>query len=153
MGIGHTVAFALQSDKAPNVGWLQCRDDDRLIAKAGLQQPPYDPNSKTARTVAQPSSTAHVLVEAAQLILDRVCLCHGRWNNTLVLQNPQQQVAAGTEVATDPLRRRRTVTAWQVAIKEPLNRRLVNVLDFKPGPTHPAREVRDGVDMTGDGVT
>jgi hypothetical protein len=40
-----------------------------------------------------------------------------------------------------------------VAIKEPLNRRLVNVLDFKPGPTHPAREVRDGVDMMGHGVT
>ena len=153
MGMGNTVAFALRSDKAANLGWPQCRDDNRLIAKAGLQEPPYHPNSKTARALAQPSSTAHVLVEAAQLILDRVCLCHGRWNNTLVPQNPQQQVAAGTEIATDPMRWRRTVTAWQVAIKEPLNRRLVNVLDFKPGPTHPAREVRDGLHMMGDGVT
>jgi hypothetical protein len=43
--------------------------------------------------------------------------------------------------------RRRTVAAWQVAIKEPLNRRLVEALDRKPEPTHPAREMRDGVDV------
>jgi hypothetical protein len=94
-----------------------------------------------------------VLVEAAQFIVDRICLCHGRWHNTLVAQNAQQQVAAGTEIATDPMRRRGTVAAWQVAIKEPMNRRLVNVLDLKPGPTHPARKVRDGVDMMSDAVT
>ena len=41
----------------------------------------------------------------------------------------------------------RIVAAWQVAIKEPLNRRLVKALDFKPGTTHPAREMRDGVDV------
>ena len=152
MGIGNTVAFALRSDKAASIGWLQCGDDDRLIVEARLQQPPHDPDLNTARAVAQPPSTTHVLVEAAQLVFDKVCLCHGRWHNTLVAQNAQQQVAAGTEIATDPMRRRRTVAAWRVAIKEPMNRRLVNVLDPKPGPTHPARKVRDGVDMMSHGV-
>jgi hypothetical protein len=94
-----------------------------------------------------------VLVEAAQLVFDRTCLRHGRWHNALVSQNAQQQVAASTEIATDPMRRRGTVAAWQVAIKEPMDRRLVNVLDLKPGPTHPARKVHDGVDMISDGVT
>jgi hypothetical protein len=34
-----------------------------------------------------------------------------------------------------------------MATKEPLNHRLVEALDCKPGPTHPAREMRDGVDV------
>jgi hypothetical protein len=87
--IGNTGTFAQGSDKAPNVGWLQCRDDNRLIAKARLQKAPDDPDSNTARAVAEPSRTSHVLIEAAQLFLDGVCLRHGRWNNTLIPQNPQ----------------------------------------------------------------
>jgi hypothetical protein len=88
-GIGNTGTLARASDKAPNVGWLQCRDDDRLIAKARLQKAPDDPDSNTARAVAEPSRTAHVLIEAAQLFLDGVYLRHGRWNNPLIPQNPQ----------------------------------------------------------------
>jgi hypothetical protein len=88
-GIGNTGALALGSDKAPNVGWLQCRDDDRLIAKARLQKAPDDPDSNPARALAEPSRTSHVLIEAAQLFLDGVYLRHGRWNNHLIPQNPQ----------------------------------------------------------------
>jgi hypothetical protein len=151
-GIGNTGALARGSDKAPNVGWLQCRDDDRLIAEARPQETPGDPNANTARALAEPSRTSHVLIEAAQLFLDGVWLRHGRWNNTLIAENPQQQVAAGTEIATVSKCRRRTVAARQVAIKEPLNRHLVEALDCKPGPTHPPRKMRDGVDVIRSGA-
>jgi hypothetical protein len=93
-----------------------------------------------------------VLIETAQLFLDGICLRHERWNNTLVAENPQQQVAAGTEIATVSRCRRRTVAARQVAIKEPLNRHLVEALDCKPGPTHPPRKMRDGVDVIRSGA-
>ena len=61
-------------------------------------------------------------------------------------------MAASTEIPTASMRRRRTVAAWQVPIKEPLNRRLVEALDCKPGPTHPPRKMRDGVDVIRSGA-
>lgn len=53
-------------------GRRQRRADDRLIAEARLQETPGDPNGNTARALAEPSRTSHVLIEAAQLFLDGI---------------------------------------------------------------------------------